>query len=330
MLLSLLILNPLSVAHAANALDQPEALKANVSLFTDFQRAQFGLDEAGDVFGQVQLQDHRMGLRVEAGIITGVSAFLSFAGSTNNAISYVDPRTMGWDPTEDEGSLANGLPIEDGVEPVSGSGLRGVWLGVRGTPFSQTRGAKANWLIEGALRTADKNHLYGAGGKALRLDNLFSTTRGGTHPYIRATYTTEQAFSTTPNGGSEIEVDPANRIDMVTGATFDTWADPAMGRSLRLEGRMFFGYTSPGTIPSGLLLPAVIPGTENTEVSTAEYSSFGAGFALHFRPMRELLIDAGIDLAWPTPHRLEHAYPVTTSLGSSLLSAALEVTYFYR
>ena len=93
---------------------------------------------------------------------------------------------------------------------------------------------------------------------------------------------------------------------------------------------MFFGYTSPATIPSGFLITDVIAGTENTAVSTAEYSRFGAGFALHYRPIREMEINAGIDLAWPTPHRLEHTYPVTTSLGSKLISAGLQVTYFYR
>jgi hypothetical protein len=335
MILSLLLLNPMSVANAADITNQPDALKADVSLTTDFRRQNFGLDEQGEDVGGVTINQQQVGLRAEVGLVTGVSAFLAFSGSTGHEFQYTNPRTMGWDPKADEGSLRNGLPVEDGVDAVTGSGMLGVWMGLRGTPFSENRGAKTTWLLEGALRTPDGTNIYngtgaGDGGSALRLASIFSTTRGITHPYISAVFTNSKAFSTTLEGDTEIEFKPANTIDMTAGAEFDTWGDAATGRSLSLEGRMFFNYTAPALIPTGLYLAEVLPGTENSPITSAEYSSFGTGFALHYRPIREMQIDMNVDIAWPTPHRLEHPYPVTTSIGSSLLSAGLSVTYLYR
>jgi hypothetical protein len=335
MLFSLLILSPLSVANAADITNQPEALKADVSLRTDFRRQNFGLDEQNENVGGVTVDEQRVGLRAEVGLVTGVSAFLALSGSTNQEFRYTAPRTMGWDPKADEGSLRNGEPIEGGVEPVTGSGMLGVWMGLRGTPFSETRGAKMTWLLEGALRTPDGTNIYngtgaGDGGMALRLASVFSTSRGITHPYISAVFTNNKAFTTTLDGDTEVEFKPANHVDMTAGAEFDTWTDSATGRALSLEGRMFFGYTSPASVPSGLFLAEVLPGTENTAATSAEYSSFGTGFGLHYRPIREMKIDMNVDIAWPTPHRLEQSYPVTSSIRSSILSAGLSVTYLYR
>jgi hypothetical protein len=335
MFLPLLLLSPLSTAQAADITDQPDFLKGNASLVTHFSSQSFGLDEAGEDVGGLSTQAQNIGFRAEFGAGPGTSVFLEFSTSTKHEFSYTDPRSMGWNPNNDEGSLAKGQPIAEGVDPITGSGFQGVWMGVRGTPISQARGARATWLIEGALRTPDATNIYtgdgaGEGGLGLRLANVFSTSRGGTHPYISAIYTNNKAFTASPNGAAEVELDPANTIDMVAGAEFDTWADVATGRALSLEGRVFFGYNSPGIIPSGLLLAQVLPGTENNGITTAEYSAFGAGFGLHYRPIREIKIDLNVDLAWPTPHRLEHPYPVSTSLDSRMVKAGLAITYLYR
>jgi len=336
MLLPALLLSSLSTVHAADITDQPEFLKGNAGLFTHFNGQWFGLEEAGEDVGGLAHQANTIGFRAEFGAAPGTSVFIELSGRSKDEFSYTDPRSMGWDPSNDAGSMVNGQLIEGGVDPVSGSGFQGVWLGIRGTPFSQTRGAIATWLIEGALRTPDSTNIYsgdggGEGGMALRLANVFSTSRGGTHPYISAVYTNNKPFYTTATAEvEEIQVDPTNSIRMVAGAEFDTWIDAATGRDLSLEGRVFFGYNSPSINPSGLFLPSVLPGTEQTAVTTAEYSSFGAGFGLHYRPIRELQVDLNLDVAWPTSHRLEHPYPVMTSLSSSMLSAGLAVTYLYN
>lgn len=333
-MLSLLLLAPLSAATAADISEQPEFLKGDVGLVYAFQGTNYGLSESAESVGTVTSQAHQMGLRAEFGVAPGTSAFLHLSGSPSTRIGYEDPRTMGWNPKEDEGSLLNGLPIEDGLDPYSGGGFEGVWLGVRGTPFAQDRGARATWLIEGAIRTPDGSNLYtrdgsGDGSTALRLSNVFATSRGGSHPYIAATYTSTRPYSTEEMEEEEV-FDPSNSIDMVSGIEFDVWQDLSTGRHISLEGRVFFGYNSPATIPSGLFLPSVLPGTENDPVTSAEYSEFGVGFGAHWKPIAEMKVDFSLDLGWPTPHRIESSYPVYSAFNSRSIAAGLSISYLYR
>ena len=331
---SLFLLALPAATHAADLVDQPEFLKADIGLVYSFDGTKLGLTEDNEALGSVVHNTHRMGLRGELGVAPGTSVFLQFTGSPSNTIHYNDPRTMGWDPKEDEGSLLNGLPIEEGIDPYSGGGFESVWLGVRGTPFSQAREARATWLIEGALRTPDKTNLYtgdgsGDGSLALRLSNVFATSRGPTHPYIAAHYTATRPYSV--EGMEEGEAfDPSNRIHLVTGAEFDVWAKPATGQMVSVEGSAFFAYNSPAVVPSGLFLPSVLPGTEMSPTTSTEYSEFGAGFGVHWMPIREMKVDFNMNLAWPTPHRVESTYPVYSAFRSRSLGVGLVVTYLYR
>lgn len=333
-MISLLALALPAATHAADLVEQPEFLKADVGLFYAFDGTNLGLTESGEALGRVQHATHRMGLRGEMGVAPGTSVFLQFTGSPSNTIGFTEPRTMGWDPKEDQGSLLNGLPIEEGLDPYSAGGFESVWLGVRGTPFSETREAKATWLIEGALRTPDKTNLYtgdgsGDGALALRLSNVFATTRGLTHPYIAAHYTATRAYSV--DGMEEGEgFDPSDRIHLVAGAEFDVWEKPATGQMVSVEGAAFFAYNSPAIVPSGLYLPSVLPGTEMSPTTATEYSEFGAGFGVHWMPIREMKVDFNMNLAWPTPHRVESSYPVYSAFRSRSLGVGLAISYLYR
>jgi len=334
MLFPLLVLT-IPSAQAADLTDQPERLKGDASIGYSFEQNSLGLSESGEDVGGVQSGAHLLEIRAEMGVAPGLSVFLQFDSGLSQTVSYSDPRSMGWNPQEDQGSALNGTAIEEGVETLNGKGFEGVWLGARGTPFSETRGARATWLIEMALRTANKTNFYtqdgsGDGGGIFHIDNVFATTRGSTHPYIQASYTRRGGFGENPDDAEANLYDPADSIRMTAGAEFDTWSDIANARALSLEGRLFFAYQSPTILPSGIFLAEVLPGTENTPVTRSEYSSFGLGFGLHWTPIAELEVDFSLDLGWPTPHRLEHPYPVYSSFQSGAVHTGLALTYRYR
>ena len=334
MLFPLLVLTTPS-AQAADLTDLPAQLTGDATIGYSFDQNSLGLVESGEDVGGTQSATHLLEIRAEMGVATGLSVYLQFDSGLGQTVSYSDPRSMGWNPQEDQGSLLNGTAIEDGVDALSGSGFEGVWLGARGTPFSEERGARATWLIEMAIRTANKTNFYtqdgsGVGGGIFHIDNVFATTRGSTHPYIQASYTRRGGFGENPDDSEASLYDPSDSIRMTAGAEFDTWADIANARELSLEGRMFFAYQSPAILPSGIFLPEVLPGTENTPVTRSEYSSFGLGFGLHWTPMAELEVDFNLDLGWPTPHRLEHPYPVYSRFKSGIVQTGLALTYRYR
>jgi hypothetical protein len=334
MLSSILLLGQLAPAAAADVTEQPEFLKGEASLVYAYDGRFYGLEEDNEDVGGVANRAHGLALRAEMGVWHGVSAYLQFQGNTGQSISYSDPRSMGWNPKEDEGSLLNGLPIEEGVNPVEGSGFEGVWLGVRGSPIHQKRGALASWIVETAIKTPDSSNVInrtgsGEGGLHLRFANVFSTSRGPTHPYVSAAYTRTGPFEVQLDGSAPMEANPSDRIDFTAGAEFDTWSDPANSRHLSLEGRVFFGYSSPAVLPSGLFLADVLPGTENEAVTLGESARFGAGFGAHLVPLPEMKIDIHLDAAWPTPHRIEHPYPISTTLNSKEFVIGLAVSYLY-
>ena len=334
MLFPLLVLTT-ATAHAADLTDQPDRLTGDVTIGYSFDQQSLGLVEDEEDVGGTQASSHLLEFRAEMGVAPGVSVFLQFDSGLSQTVSYTDARSMGWNPQDDQGSLLNGTPIESGVDPLTGSGFEGVWVGARGTPFSEKRGARATWLIEMALRTANKTNFYtqngsGDGGGIFHVDNVFATTRGSTHPYIQASYTRRGGFGESTDDSETPLYDPADSLRMTAGAEFDTWSDLANARALSLEGRMFFAYRSPTVLPSGIFLAEVLPGTDSTPVTRSEHSSFGLGFSLHWTPIAEMEVDFNLDLGWPTPHRIEHPYPVYSSFQSGVVQTGLALTYRYR
>lgn len=322
----------LNLAHAANVTEIPPFLRGDVSVGYRFDMLSGSLEEHGAVdveVGQRTISDHMLSYRAEFGAGPGVAVFFELPHWVSSTVGYGSLGTMVYDPATGAGTYQGTNPGEAG-DRIQGSGLGGVWIGVRGTPFSEafeTRKNRATWLLEGALRTGDSSNLWtiagesrgaGTGGTAFRLHSAFSTTFRSTQPWVSGTFVTEGKRTVDVYGdagtllASGIEVDPASTLELRTGVEVLAAENEAAGSQLSFDLHMGVAYGSWQTLPSGFYLPEVLDTSEGRAIQQAEQLEGGGGLAIYWRPMTYMQVDLYGDAAWHLPQRIEHPYPVYT------------------
>jgi hypothetical protein len=213
---------------------------------------------------------------------------------------------------------------------ISGSGLEGVWLGIRGTPFSEAfkrRKNMATWLLEGAWQSADETNFWtvangqrggGPGGSAWRVRSAFSTTHGISNPYLDFTWTTRRPFRadlTALDGsllGTRVELNPADEISVLAGTELCAHDNPAAHTRFLIDLRLGYAYHSWRTMQSGLLLPSILSSSEGLAVTESEYQSWSGGLGFIWQTFQYMQLNLRGEASYLTPHRIEHPYPVRT------------------
>jgi hypothetical protein len=340
-----------SLAAAATVTEIPPFLRGDALVGYTYEGLSGSLVEPavdGDAeIARRSLTDHRLRYGVSFGAAPGVAVFLELPHYVNSSVSYADASTMVYDPASESGTYI-GTPDADPGTYVTGGGLGGVWVGVRGTPWSEAFTSRSNdvtWLLEGAIRTKDPSNFWtasagergaGPGGTALRLHTAFSRAFGASEPYVSATLVSEGKLTAdvVDESGAviaqDVALDPSNTARLRFGVESTASSNDASGARLAFDVHGEVAYASWATLPSGVYLPNVLAGAAGQPVQQSEALQGGAGLAIHWRPMAYMQISLFGDAAYHLPQRVESPYPVTTGLDTIAYRAGSELTVRVR
>lgn len=319
-------------ASAAVVTEIPPFLRGDIQIAYSYEQLSGSLVERGDEDVEIarrNISDHMLNYGLVFSVAPGVAVFADLPHHLSSRVSYGSASDMVYDAGTGSGTYVGTTPDEPGTY-VDGAGLGGLWIGVRGTPFSEAfpkRNSSVTWLLEGAIRTGDKSSLWtandedkrgaGPGGMAARVHTAFSTTMGSTAPYVTGTYVGEGKQTVAvvaPDGTThpEVEVDPANHGDFRIGVEVLAGQNPASGAQFVFDVHLGVSYDAWAQVPSGIFLPNVLEASEGLLVQQSEQLEAGGGLALHWRPFENMQIGVFGDVGYHMPQRIEHPYPVYT------------------
>ena len=332
-----------TVALASSVTELPPMLRGDVSIGYAWESLRGSLRETapgGDVeVGQRVVTEHILRYRADFTAGPGVGAYVEVPQWASQTVSGTDGNTMVYDPATRTGTLIGTNPVADG-EYASGGGVGGVWLGVRGTPWSEAFGSRNNvtWMLDAAVRTPDSSNFWsgkergaGPGGLGWRLHSAFSHTRGDSSPYFAVTWTQNRALEVdtfAADGtalGTAVAVDPADTLRLRIGTENVASRQTTSGAELRFDLHATVDYAGPAVVPSGIYLPSVLDTTAGAAVQQAEQLRAGAGLGVHWRPMRYMELRFFADAASQIPQRQEHPYPIRTGFDTLAASAGTEL-----
>ena len=333
-----------SLASAADVTDMPSNLRGDVSIAFEHSQQWSELMEASESVGAVNESSNQLYFAGEFAAQDWISVNFALPMWLGQEISWTDPRTMAWDPTEDSGSMRYGTLIEDGVEPRAGSGLGGASFGVRVSPVSEARGAKASWVMEFSHQLKDDSNMFtggpdelgaGHGAGVTSITNAFSTTLGVSAPYIVLRWDNRGDRMAS---GVDPETGEAGLIEMSSGSSASFVSGIELTSSSSANGQSWFKtdlwggaeYNGWSEIPSGTYLPNVLSGEEGSTVIISEYVAYSLGLGGHWRALPTMQIDLSVEFGTNSPIQLESAYPIATGTISPKISAGIEATFFYR
>ena len=338
--MSLLLLSTalLTQAHAAEPTDLPPKMTGDARLGYTFDQAWLPLEESQESVGDLTLQDQQLGLGATFTVIDGLAVFLEIPIHLRSRATFGDAQEMGWDPHGETGTLLTGNPLDPQPDAVNGTGVGGIWLGVKGTPLSENWGHRSTWLFEMALRTPDKTSFWaetdkgrgaGPGAAAFRFTTAFSTTRGIVQPYLIAQLLRQGTQEVGLDNGTA-DVEPGRSATFATGMEILAAEDAQRSSSFSMDFRAGFSYHSYAELPSGVYLPSVLSSSAGSLVTQGEYSTASAGLGATWQFMPELKANLHTGIEWRSPYRLEEPYPVYTGPRNLGMTAGLSFTYLYR
>lgn len=346
MLTSLLL--ALSSSYAAEVTEVPPWLRGDVDIGYALDYTTGSLVEGDADVGQFTQQDHIVHFGGAFAAAPGVALYFDVPVYALSRLSFTDAFSMAYDPLNGIGSMAYGEPLTN--TPLrEGSGPGGVWLGVRGTPFSETlwprRGNRSTWMLDVGYRTPDASNFYvaddasrggGPGASAFRLRSAFSTTKGVSQPYMRVTWLKQGVIATdlVDEDGNLLtagaEVWPGQSIDVLAGVQARAFENTVNGASFDFDFHLGAAYNSWSTVPSGIYLPSVLSASREDLVTSSEYGSAYAGLGFYWRMFKYLQLDLGADVAYLMPHRLEHPYAVSTGMDTLSVRANGQISVLIR
>lgn len=320
-----------STAQAAEVTDLPPWLRGDIVIDYGFQHLAGSLYEGGERVGSRSWEQHAVTYQGVFSAGPGVAVFFELPQYVSTRLAFPEANQMVFDPSTGQGTMVETEPLE-GLDPIKGKGTDGIWLGVKGTPFSEafeSRGNRATWLIEAALRTHSDNSFFepvdgdlrgaGVGGGGTRLGMAFSTTRNISQPYIAFRYTRTRTLDDVTLYdqagevlGSGVEINPADHLWIRTGTEIVAHDNPEAHSRFSIDLRLGFGYTTWQTAPSGLYLPSVLTTSRDVPATESEYTWASAGVGFYHQAFEYMKWKVVADATYLAPHQIEHHYPIST------------------
>ncbi|MSQ03083.1 MAG: hypothetical protein EXR71_14545 [Myxococcales bacterium] len=346
-------------ASAATVTDLPPFLRGDVSVGYTFNRLQGKLSQHGQLseddldVGERQINGHVMHYGLAFGVAPGTALFVDVPHTVYQSVEVQGWSKMVYDPATETGSYA-GTVTEDDATVSKGRGVHGVWIGVKGTPFSEAFTSRRNrftFLLEGAVRTPGDGawfvvkdasdsgglgtHGAGPGGVGLRAATTVSSRQGKHEPYMRLVV--EDNLPVTrdilDDDGTlvlkDAEIDPANTVDAVVGAEFITGENANSGARSAVDLHLAAHWSSYQDVPTGLELPAVLL-PDTGLVQQAESFELGGGAGLDVRFMKYLQWQLYGEVRYHLAQRVESPYPVYTAADTIRIVAGTSLSIRIR
>ena len=333
-------------AFSASIVDPPGGLQANIGLHNDFSKYYDRLFEANSQIGTRQIIDNQSRLDVEFGALDILSLRLTLPYTYTN-YRFPTAQEMSFSPRTDTGSSIGGseLSVDDRI----GKGLTGSFVGLRLYPFEgnfyDNRNHRGAWRLELGYRIPDATHFYtvndnnqrgsGPGAGAFYFGGTFVGKARIGRPYIQSDFTLSSRWSgdiRDTNGQtliSNTNIRPASIAQAQAGSEVPVYQDKANDSEVALHFYGRFRYQSWMDIPSGIVLPQILPTTEDLIVTQTEQSSFHTGFGLNMHFITYYNIQLYSEFGLYSPQVLEHVYDTNTNGGLSWLVGSA-FTFRYR
>ena len=325
-------LGAVGIASAAEVTELPTELRGDAGVRYDHSAFSGSLIEDETTVGERSSKAHQVTYGAAFAPINGAAVFVEVPSVITRDLSYTDSHQMLFDPVANRGSMLDTGLLDD-PPSYEGSGLEGIWFGVRGTPFNErftARGNRVTWLIELAMRTAGESFYVaqeearggGTGGSALRGRMAFSARRGSVEPYLRFGMLQEKPF-TAGDGGETY--DPADVVSVDAGMELISYANEASGGQLALDFGATIAYHTWQTLPSGVLLPSIMSSSQDVVVTESENAQVAARFGVYYRIFENLQVNLRSEVGYLMSHVLEHPYAVRSGYDNVLYGVGAEM-----
>jgi len=334
-------------AYATEATDMPGAMRGDLSLDYQGSFKAGGLTQDGQSVGLTRAQQHDLILQAEFAPVDGLAFFVALPQTLSKVQKFPEAYEMVVDPATNTGAFTTEAPLGSPPE-YRGKGSEGVWLGAAIAPFSERydRNQQVSWRLDVAYRTRAKNTFWeevdgkrgvSTSGSGFKFKAAFSTQHKRTSPYLVVDWLLETRRPVTlahsDGSSSLIQIVPGNRLQIYGGIEILlTPPDPPETDSFRaaLDLLAGFGYRSWSDGPSGFLLPDILDASQGIPVTQTEHLTARTGMGILMSYSRYAQIRLGAQLHYATPHRLEHVYPVTTSVDTLEVVIGAGISAGYR
>lgn len=341
-MLSALLLLPLAApaAWSADATELAPWLRGDVVIDYRFSAENARLLEGDELVGRRNIQDSLLTLGGTFSFAPGAALFFELPYYSGTKISYSDAQDMALDPNTGAGTMVDTETLDPQPE-VYGKGLGGTWIGLRGTPFSETlfprRGDKVTWLLEAGYRFKDTTSFYtttagtrggGPGSAAFRLASSFSTTIRNNQPYLTLSMTRSVPVRDLENTGLQEDqiIQTASTLDMLAGTEIVALARDDSGARFAVDLHGGFGLVSWQDVPSGTWLPSSLDASSTLTATQGEHSYLNGGLGLKYRVFEWAQLDVGGEVGTVMPYQVEHFYPISTGMGTLAWSVDTRLT----
>jgi len=252
----------------------------------------------------------------------------------SDRVRFTDAQEMAYDPRLENGTMVGTASLPD-RDAERGTGMGGVWIGLKGAPMHRDlytrRNDRVSWVLDAGYRFRDETNFWsygprgkrgaGAGAPAFRFQAAASTKHRIAEPYLQATLlrsgriTMDVVDQNDQVVASGVEFRPASTVDGVLGVQY-TVAEYGQGAMVAVDMHSYFGYSTWQDIPSGLMLPSVLDSSAQLPATMSEATRIGVGGGVNYRFIEYLQLNVRGNIGVNSGGRVEHFYPVSMGLGA--------------
>ncbi|MFT7521920.1 MAG: hypothetical protein ACI9MC_004072 [Kiritimatiellia bacterium] len=338
-----------TLAFGSSETDLPPALRADVSVRYEAQALWGGLNE-DSADGSVEV-GRRRDVRHEVlwtatfAPVDGLALVIRADQVPHYSVGFPTSRTMGQDPVTQEGSSQAGAAVDELVQ-TKGSGMEGVWFGLAFAPYANRYDKQhaVDWRLDLAWRTPSNRSFWepdeegrrgvAIGGTTWKATGAFSRHHRSSSPYMVVDWQFQaRRNATVPDGlGGDVIVGvaPGHNLNARGGIEVLVSKGRLPEPEVNLDLGVGFGYVSPARVPSGVLLPSVLPSSQQGAVVRPEYLMWHGHFGVDFEMHELAAVRIWSRVSGHMPHRLERVYPVYAAADTLQAGFGLELVGRYR